>query len=87
MAMSAGKGKATDNGRRNTLIGTTSITKIMTTNILHCTTEVVVAEIETERGRDCLHYLEIIPLRVEEEEEEKTEVSHLTILHPLLQQE
>lgn len=84
--MSAGKGKATDNGRRNTLIGTTSITKIMT-NILHCTTEVVVAEIETERGRDCLHYQEIIPLRVEEEEEEKTEVSHLTILHPLRQRE
>lgn len=61
------------------------------TNIPQCTTEAVVVgtgtETGTERGTDCLHSLETIPLRGEEEEGGKNEVFNLTTLHPLLQQQ
>lgn len=53
----------------------------MTTNIPQCITEAVVAG--TGRGTECPRYLEITLLRGEEEEGEKREVLHLTILHPL----
>lgn len=77
-------GISIDSGRRSTQTGTTSTTKTMTTSIPQCTTELVAAE--TGRGTGCLRYLEITPPRGEEEEGEKTEVLHLTILHPLLHQ-
>lgn len=56
----------------------------MMANIPHCITEVVGAETgRGKEGTECLHCLEITPPRGEEEEGEKREVLHLTILHPL----
>lgn len=82
--MIAGKEKGIDSGRRSMRTGTTSTTKTMITNIPHCITEVV--EAETGRETECPHYLEITPLKGEEEEGEKSEVLPLTILHHLRQQ-
>lgn len=63
------------------LTGTTNTTKILKTSIHHCIREAVAAGTGTERGKERHLYLEIIPLRGEEGEEETTEVHQLIILH------
>lgn len=78
--MNAGKERGAS-GRRSTPTGTTSTTKTMMANLPQCITEVAAAE--TERGIECPHYLEITPPKGEEEEGEKREVLHLTILQHL----
>lgn len=61
------------------LTGTTNTIKILKTSIHHCIREDVAVGTGIEKGKEHHPYLEIIPLRGEEEE--TIEVPQLIILH------
>lgn len=63
------------------LTGTTNSIKILKTSIRHYIREDVAVGTGIEKGKEHRHYLEIIPLRGEEEGEETIEVSQVIILH------
>lgn len=63
------------------LTGTTNTIKILKTSIHHCIREDVAVGTGIEKGKEHHPYLEIIPLRGEEEGEETIEVPQLIILH------
>lgn len=63
------------------LTGTTNTIKILKTSIRHCIREDVAVGTGIEKGNEHHLYLEIIPLRGEEEGEETIEVPQLIILH------